>query len=174
MRQGHQAAAYEEGAYDPGTTEATYAELLRRARVLLERGHPVVLDATWREPGWREAAQRVAVEVSADLTELRCTLPVAEAVRRAEVRQRQGRDPSDAGPEVVRLLAGGEPPWPTAMDLATMGPPGLLLLLGMLVSAFRRRPRLALPFALGMFADGTFLGAAYWVFFALYTAESDG
>lgn len=61
-----------------------------------------------------------------------------------------------------------------AYVLATLGVPGLLLLLGMLVSAFRDRARLALPFVLGMFADGTFLGAAYWVFFALYTTEGDG
>jgi len=57
-----------------------------------------------------------------------------------------------------------------AYVLATLGVPGLLLLLGLLLSAFRGRGRLALPFVLGMFADGTFLGAAYWLFFALYTA----
>jgi O-antigen ligase len=60
-----------------------------------------------------------------------------------------------------------------AYVLATMGAPGLLLLLAMLVSAFRGRGRLAVPFVLGMFADGTFLGAAYWLFFALYTANGE-
>jgi len=60
-----------------------------------------------------------------------------------------------------------------AYVLATTGVPGLLLLLAMLVSAFRARGRLAAPFVLGMFADGTFLGAAYWLFFALYTTESE-
>jgi O-antigen ligase len=61
-----------------------------------------------------------------------------------------------------------------AYVLATLGVPGLLLLLAMLLSAFRGRGRLALPFVLGMFADGTFLGAAYWLFFALYTTEGEG
>jgi hypothetical protein len=61
-----------------------------------------------------------------------------------------------------------------AYVLATLGVPGLLLLLAMLVSAFRGRGRLAVPFVLGMFADGTFLGAAYWLFFALYTTEGQG
>jgi O-Antigen ligase len=56
-----------------------------------------------------------------------------------------------------------------AYVLATTGVPGLLLLLAMLASAFRARSRLAVPFLLGMAADGTFLGAAYWLFFALYT-----
>ena len=61
-----------------------------------------------------------------------------------------------------------------AYVLATTGLPGLILLLGMLVSAFRGRGRLFLPFMLGMFADGTFLGAAYWVFLALYATDSEG
>jgi O-antigen ligase len=61
-----------------------------------------------------------------------------------------------------------------AYVLATMGVPGLLLLLAMLASAFRARGRLAIPFVLGMFADGTFLGAAFWLFFALYTTDSGG
>ena len=61
-----------------------------------------------------------------------------------------------------------------AYVLATTGLPGLILLLVMLMSAFRGRGRLALPFALGMFADGTFLGAAYWVFLALYATDSEG
>lgn len=61
-----------------------------------------------------------------------------------------------------------------AYVLATMGAPGLLLLVALLVSAFRNHGRMALPFFLGMFADGTFLGAAYWVFFALYTADDEG
>ena len=58
-----------------------------------------------------------------------------------------------------------------AYVLATTGVPGLLLLLALLVAAFRGRGRLALLFVLGMFADSTVLGAAYWLFFALYTAE---
>jgi O-antigen ligase len=61
-----------------------------------------------------------------------------------------------------------------AYVLATLGVPGLLLLLALLLSAFRGRGSLALPFVLGMFADGTFLGAAYWLFFALYTTEGQG
>jgi hypothetical protein len=60
-----------------------------------------------------------------------------------------------------------------AYVLATMGAPGLLLLVALLVSAFRGRGRLVVPFFLGMFADGTFLGAAYWVFLALYTADDE-
>jgi O-antigen ligase len=58
-----------------------------------------------------------------------------------------------------------------AYVLATLGVPGLLLFGGLLGSALRGRGALALPFVLSMFADGTVLGAAFWVFFALYTAR---
>ena len=61
-----------------------------------------------------------------------------------------------------------------AYVLATMGVPGLLLLLGMLASAFRGRGWLCVPFFLSMFADGTLLGAAYWLFLALYATEGEG
>jgi hypothetical protein len=44
----------------------------------------------------------------------------------------------------------------------------------MLVSAFREHGRLVMPFVVGMFGDGTFLGAAFWLFFALYTTDDDG
>ena len=76
---------------------------------------------------------------------------------------------------VVTVLCGwwwGDAVQRSAVDtLATTGVPGLLLLLAMLVSAFQGRGRLLVPFIVSMFADGTFLGAAYWVFFALYTTE---
>jgi O-antigen ligase len=60
-----------------------------------------------------------------------------------------------------------------AYVLATLGLPGLLLLLAMLASAFRGRARLAIAFVLGMFADGTFLGAAFWFFLALYISDGE-
>jgi hypothetical protein len=59
-----------------------------------------------------------------------------------------------------------------AYILATLGLPGLLLFGALFVSAFRGRRLLALPFLLALFADSTVLGAAFWVFLALFTAES--
>jgi hypothetical protein len=57
-----------------------------------------------------------------------------------------------------------------AYVLATTGVPGLLLLAALLASALRQRGWLFLPFALGMLADSTILGTAFWVFLALYTS----
>ncbi|HET7722865.1 MAG TPA: AAA family ATPase, partial [Acidimicrobiales bacterium] len=53
-------APLEAGLYRPAMTDATYTELLARARAALELGRTVVLDATWRDPRWREAAAGVA------------------------------------------------------------------------------------------------------------------
>ncbi len=49
------------GAYDPAFTEAVYAEVLRRADVVVGSGRPVVIDASFRSPAMREAARRIAI-----------------------------------------------------------------------------------------------------------------
>jgi len=48
------------GAYDPAFTERVYAELLRRAGVVLESGRPVVLDASFRSREMRRKARDLA------------------------------------------------------------------------------------------------------------------
>ena len=54
----------------------------------------------------------------------------------------------------------------------------LLSFVLMAYRALRPRPALGLVFLLGMFADGTVLGPAFWVFLALYadagTKSEDG
>jgi hypothetical protein len=55
-----------------------------------------------------------------------------------------------------------------AYVLATTGAVGLLSFILMAYRALRPRPALGLVFLLGMFADGTVLGPAFWVFLALY------
>jgi hypothetical protein len=55
-----------------------------------------------------------------------------------------------------------------AYVLATTGAVGLLLFVLTCYRALRPAPALGLVFLLAMFADGTVLGPAFWVFFALY------
>ncbi len=50
-----------QGAYDPAVTERVYAELVRRAGVILASGRPVVLDASFRSPSMRASAKRLAL-----------------------------------------------------------------------------------------------------------------
>jgi aminoglycoside phosphotransferase family enzyme/predicted kinase len=110
------------GVYSPTMTALAYGELLHRAGDLLAAGESVVLDATWGDPVWRAEARRVAERVSAELVELRCSLPVAEASERAR-RRRGGEDASDAGPEIAAALAERFAPWPQAAVIDTAGPP---------------------------------------------------
>ena len=49
-----------EGAYEPELTEKVYAEVLRRAEVVLASGRPVVVDASFRSRAMRRAAQDLA------------------------------------------------------------------------------------------------------------------
>ena len=57
-----------------------------------------------------------------------------------------------------------------AYVLATTGIAGLLLFVLFAYVALKPQPALGLVFVVGMFADGTVLGPAFWVFLALYAA----
>ena len=116
-------AGLDQGLYRPSVTEATYGELLSRARRAVGLGHTVVLDATWRHPTWRSAAVDLAGETSADLVELRCVVPLDVAIARVNQRQDAGVDPSDATETIVRALWAGDTPWTTATDVDTSGDP---------------------------------------------------
>ncbi|MEZ5238744.1 MAG: AAA family ATPase [Microthrixaceae bacterium] len=109
-------AAVGEGIYEPGMTERTYAELLRRAEVLLAHGEPVVLDASFTAGRHREAAREVARRRRCAVRELRCAVDPAVAARRAG--ERVG-DPSDADETVARSLAEEADPWPEALRIET-------------------------------------------------------
>jgi len=116
-------ARFAHGLYSPGTTAATYAELLRRAGRLLAEGEPVVLDASWTDPAERARALALAAEHHAALVPLRCDLPVEVAAARIRSRARAGGDPSDATVEVLRGMAARAAPWPEALRLDTGAPP---------------------------------------------------
>jgi predicted kinase len=116
--------AYGEGIYSPSATEATYRELLRRARVGLGLGETVVLDASWTDSRWRNSASDIAKATAAELVEIRCTAPPPVASARLVERVQGGADPSDANPDVAKLMAADADPWPTAIDVDTTGSGG--------------------------------------------------
>lgn len=55
-----QALGFKEGIYHPSFTERVYAELRRRAKVVLDSGRPVILDATFRSRAQRSALKDLA------------------------------------------------------------------------------------------------------------------
>jgi hypothetical protein len=114
-------AAFGEGLYQPEVTAGVYAELLDRARHLLEGGEPVVLDASWSDRRWRVQATELARATASDLVELRCDAPAPLAAARIDRRRRRGGDPSDATAEVAAAMAASADPWPTAVTVDTAG-----------------------------------------------------
>jgi predicted kinase len=87
------------GAYDAASIARVYEELLRRAAFAL-LGGAVVLDATFSDRRFRDAAVRTASEAGAAWTLVR--MLVDDDIGLARVRE--ARDDSEAGPEVLALL----------------------------------------------------------------------
>jgi aminoglycoside phosphotransferase family enzyme/predicted kinase len=114
------AAPFGQGAYDGEHTQATYTELLRRARLALSEGQSVMLDASWTSARYRRAAEALAGECTAVLTELRCDLPLAECARRLV--SRPDAHGSDADTGVLSELVARADPWPAAAPISTDGP----------------------------------------------------
>ena len=114
------AEGYREGLYDAGHTDATYAELVRRAGELLALGETVVLDASWNAAPHRLLAAAAAERASSPLAALRCLAPETTAARR--ITARTGAL-SDATPEIAHRMAEDADPWPEAHPLPTTGTP---------------------------------------------------
>lgn len=116
-------AAFGRGIYRVEPTEATYTELLGRARVALGLGETVVLDASWPDPARRQEARALALACHAELVELRCAAPTAVAAERMRARAAAGRDPSDASPQIAAAMAANIAAWPPATTIRTAGDP---------------------------------------------------
>jgi uncharacterized protein len=110
------------GIYDAEHTDATYAELLRRARLLLARGESVVLDASWVSAAHRRAARDVATETTSDLRELCCVAPEPVTLERISSRVGSAHLVSDADAGVAVALKSTLAPWPEALCLDTVAP----------------------------------------------------
>ena len=117
------ASAYGTGIYDASHTEATYAELVRRAHTLLEQGTSVVLDASWSRREHRDAALHIATVTASELHMLRCVAPAEVASGRIAQRARSGTSTSDATADVARAMAATADPWPAAHELDTDAAP---------------------------------------------------
>lgn len=106
-----------QGIYTREWNERTYAGLLERAVPVLRSGRAALLDASFAAAADRRRAREAAGALGAEawLVEVRCSEAVAR--ERLARRAREGRDPSDAGPELLATsLARFEPPheWPAA------------------------------------------------------------
>lgn len=121
------AAGLHEGLYDPEVTDATYAAVFERARSLVSRGEPVVIDASFTSEAHREAARELARNTSTEIVELRCHLAPEVAAERVAARLATGGDASDASVEVAAALAASADPWPEATEVSTEDEPATAL-----------------------------------------------
>jgi aminoglycoside phosphotransferase family enzyme/predicted kinase len=77
-----------QGAYDPEFTEKVYAEVLRRARIVLGSGRPVVVDASFRSAAHRRAVCDLARASGAPFLFVECRVDRQVAMHRLEARSR--------------------------------------------------------------------------------------
>lgn len=78
------------GLYSRQSTQQTYNELFRRAGEQLEKGHTVVLDASFMKRSDRRAAHRIAVKHGAAFLAVECVAPDETIRQRLEERRRAG------------------------------------------------------------------------------------
>ncbi len=116
------AAAMDGGIYDASSTEATYGELLRRARLLLAMGEQVVLDASWTDERHRMLARALAQDLDAELIEIRLDAAELTARARIEARLLDDQRTSDATVDVADALRRRTTAWPQARVLPTDRP----------------------------------------------------
>jgi hypothetical protein len=93
------------GAYGAGHTAATYARLLVLARVALEAGYAVILDAAFLRRAERDEAAALAASLGVPFTLLECRADLALLQARVQARQARGGDASEADVAVLHRLA---------------------------------------------------------------------
>jgi uncharacterized protein len=106
----------DEGLYQPEQVAAVYDEVIRRARLSLTGGRPVILDGTWRDPRQRLLARALANQTASTLLEIVCWTSVDAAVERVGHRVAGA---SDATPHIARALAVRDDAWDTAHPIDT-------------------------------------------------------
>jgi aminoglycoside phosphotransferase family enzyme/predicted kinase len=89
------------GNYQPAQKRQVYKELLRRARQAMLRGMSIVADGAFLEAEPLQQARDAATAADAELLVVECRCPVETAKARIVARLAEGRDPSEARPEIV-------------------------------------------------------------------------
>ncbi len=93
------------GAYAPDFTERVYAEVLRRADVVLRSGRPVVLDASFRSPSMRIAARGLAAKYRVPFRFVECRAPAEVCRGRLAQRARDTERVSDGRTAIYDAFA---------------------------------------------------------------------
>ena len=120
-----------EGLYDPQSTEATYAELLRRAENQLQQGSSVIIDASFMHKSQRTPFAGLAERLAVPFIILHVACSETENRRRLQERETSGKSVSDGRLELLPLqTADFETPDEaegTIIPLSSSAPPATLV-----------------------------------------------
>ena len=109
------------GAYTEAATEVVYAELARRAALVLDSGRTVVLDASFRSEAVRRYALQAAFAAGVACPFVLCSVPIPLLRQRLEARTGGASDAR--APLLDDFLARYEPPvGPGVLEVDTSGP----------------------------------------------------
>ncbi|AEV35934.1 protein containing Aminoglycoside phosphotransferase domain [Pseudovibrio sp. FO-BEG1] len=86
--------------YTPEFSAKVYAELLRRAEMVLAAGHSVIIDGVYGKPAERDSVEQLAKKTNAEFIGIWLEADVETLINRVDARH---GDASDADAEVVRL-----------------------------------------------------------------------
>ncbi len=117
--QGGADGGFAAGRYAPAARERIYDEMLLRAHAVVASGRPAVLDASWASARTRERVRRWALEQGSQSVFVEARCGKQETLARLARRQREGRDASEAGPEIYDRFAASfddvrDGEWPAA------------------------------------------------------------
>ena len=130
-----------EAGYAPGAGERVYEEMRGLARIALEAGMNVVLDAVFAREEERRSVETLAAEAGVSFRGLWLEAPADVLEARVARREREGRDPSDAGVEVLRKQLAYDLGAMTWARVDASGTPGEVLQGAMAVSEMRPRQK---------------------------------
>ncbi|MEP2830114.1 AAA family ATPase [Parvibaculum sp.] len=116
-----------DGAYAPGVGNRVYEEMHTLARKALEAGRSVVTDAVFAREEERLAVAELTSGTDARFRGLWLEAPAEVLEERVAAREREGRDPSDAGIEVLRKQLAYDPGKMTWARVDASGTPGEVL-----------------------------------------------
>ena len=98
---GADSTAIDGGIYTPQATERTYEHLRQQARLVLQSGYTVLVDASFLDPAMRAPFLALAQELGVVCRILAFEAPLAVLRERVRARQQAGGDPSEADEAVL-------------------------------------------------------------------------
>ena len=99
--------------YSKDSTEATYAQLKKLARSILQSGHSAIVDATFLKQTYRNTFAELAQDLGLPFFILDIRAPEAILRKRVEDRQRKGQDASEADISVLEQQLSQDEPFST-------------------------------------------------------------